>query len=108
MTVQSSECFDLPGSLDFSVCFQSFDEEQAELPGIIGAPRGRLILCEAEGRPGGCVALRPLGPTVCEMKRLYLRPEFRGRRLGLQLAGHVIQAVREIGFERMRLDEDKR
>jgi putative acetyltransferase len=59
-------------------------------------------------KAAGCVALKPLGPTVCEMKRLYVRPEFRGLRLVLPLAGHVIQAVREIGFERRRLDEDKR
>ena len=90
--------------LHFSLCFQSFDEELAGLPGAYAQPSGRLILCEVDGRPAGCVALRSLEPGICEMKRLFVRPDFRGRRLGRQLAEHIILEAREIGYSAMRLD----
>jgi GNAT superfamily N-acetyltransferase len=91
-------------SLGFSLCFQNFDKELAELPGDYAPPDGRLLLAEYEGKVAGCVALHGLGDNICEMKRLYLRPEFRGKRLGRALAECVIAEARRIGYHRMRLD----
>lgn len=91
-------------SLGFNLCFQSFDKELAGLPGDYAPPNGRLLLAEYEGELAGCVALHRLEPEICEMKRLYLRPQFRGKGLGRALAEAVIAEARSIGYKRMRLD----
>jgi putative acetyltransferase len=91
-------------SLNFSLCFQSFDKELLGLPGEYGLPHGRLILCQFDGKAAGCIALKRLEPTVCEMKRLYVRPEFRGHQLGAKLVSHLIDEARRAGYASMRLD----
>jgi putative acetyltransferase len=91
-------------SLGFSLCFQNFDEELAALPGDYAPPHGRLLLVEYQAQLAACVALHKLEPTICEMKRLYLRPQFRGKGLGRVLAERIIAEAREIGYRQMRLD----
>ena len=91
-------------SLGFSLCFQNFDKELAGLPGDYAPPEGRLLLVECEGQLAGCVALHKLDSGVCEMKRLYLRSQFRGKGGGRALTERIIAEARQIGYRRMRLD----
>jgi len=91
-------------SLGFSLCFQNFDKELAELPGDYAPPAGRLLLAEFEGQLAACVALHELDSDFCEMKRLYLRPQFRGKGVGRALAERIISEARQIGYRHMRLD----
>jgi len=91
-------------SLGFSLCFQGFDKELAELPGAYVPPRGRLLLATVDGEPAGCVALRPMPDGACELKRLFVRPAFRSTGLGRQLMDRILAEAREIGYRQMRLD----
>ena len=90
--------------LGMSLCFQSFEEEVATLPGRYARPGGRLYVAYIEAEPVGCIALRKLEPGVCEMKRLYLRESARGLGLGVRLIEQVIADAQEIGYAKMRLD----
>lgn len=86
------------------LCFQNFDEEVADLPGKYAPPDGRLFLAFADEKPAGCIALRKLEDKTCEMKRLFVREDFRGLRIGKFLIEKLIDEAREIGYEKMRLD----
>ncbi len=91
-------------SIGFDPCFQNFDRELAQLPGDYAPPQGRLLLADFGGDTAGGVALDPWEPGICEMKRVYVRPRFRGKGLGRILAETVIAEARTTGYQRMRLD----
>jgi ribosomal protein S18 acetylase RimI-like enzyme len=86
------------------LCFQNFDEEVAELPGKYAPPDGRLYLALADGKLAGCIALRKLEEKICEMKRLFMREDFRGLGIGKILIEKLIEEAQTIGYEKMRLD----
>jgi putative acetyltransferase len=91
-------------ALGINLCFQNFEQELAGLPGAYAPPGGRLLLASHEGEVAGCVGLRRIGAETCEMKRLYLRPSFRGCGMGRSLALKIIEEARSLGFRRMCLD----
>jgi len=91
-------------SLGFGLDFQEYEKEFAELPGEYALPHGRLYLAQYDNEIAGCVALRRLEGSQCEMKRMYVRPEFRGKGIGRAMAEKAISEARDIGYTRMRLD----
>jgi len=91
-------------ALGISLCFQNFEHELATLPGKYSPPRGRLFLVLTGEDLVGCVALREIDENVCEMKRLFLRPAFRGKGFGRVMVDAIVNAGREIGYKKMRLD----
>jgi GNAT superfamily N-acetyltransferase len=113
LTASTTEHFDIArllfreyqASLNIDLCFQSFEEELAGLPGKYAAPRGSLLLAVTEdGTPAGVIAMRPIGDEICEMKRLYVRPIARGQNLGRRLIDRIFEQARSVGYKKMRLD----
>ena len=97
-------------TLGFSLDYQDFGIELAEFPGKYAPPDGALLLATVDGAAAGTVALRRLDARTCEMKRLYVKPEFRGRRtadgrsIGRALAEDIVAIGRDRGYQRLRLD----
>jgi putative acetyltransferase len=95
---------DYASALGISLDFQGFDQELTNLPGDYSTPDGSLLMALWEGEVAGCVALRKFANGICEMKRLYTKPQFRGLGIGRALCEAIIVRARRIGYERMRLD----
>jgi putative acetyltransferase len=91
-------------SLGFSLCFQGFDDELRDLPGMYAPPSGRLLLASEDGAAAGCVGIHALDDGAAEMKRLYVRAAFRRRGLGRTLAVRACDEARSCGYRKIRLD----
>lgn len=87
-----------------SLCFQNFDEELATLPGAYAPPDGRLYLAYSDDQLAGCGALKKLEDGICEMKRLFVRDAFRGKKIGIALIDRILADARSIGYKKIRLD----
>jgi len=90
--------------LAVDLCFQDFENELATLPGKYAKPEGILLLVLVSKEFAGCIALRKLENGICEMKRLFVRQDFRGRNLGKIVVEKLIAEARQTGYEKMRLD----
>jgi len=90
--------------LDIDLSFQNFDRELERLSIFYNIPKGCLLLAYFEGKLAGCVGLRYFENEICEMKRLYVRPEFRRKKIGLELSKSIINKATKLGYKYMRLD----
>ena len=90
--------------LGVDLCFQNFEAEMASLPGAYAQPDGRLFYAERDGRPAGCVGIRPFSTGLCELKRLYVEPSQRSFGIGRVLTMAAIKAAKEIGYRKLLLD----
>ena len=91
-------------TLGDDICLQNFATELATLPGAYARPGGCLLLASVDRQIAGCAAMRPLGAAAAEMKRVYVRPAFRGAGVGRALAEAIVEESRAAGYERVRLD----
>jgi GNAT superfamily N-acetyltransferase len=91
-------------SFGFTPCFQNFAGELAALPGDYVAPSGRLALALVDGQPAGCAALRRFDNERCEFKRLFVRSQFRGMRLGRELLAWIVAEARVLGYRQLVCD----
>ncbi len=91
-------------AIGVDLCFQGFERELRELPGAYAPPEGRLLLAVEGGEPVACGALRPIAPSIAELKRMWVRPAFRGRKLGRAIAEALVDAARARGYRSVRLD----
>jgi GNAT superfamily N-acetyltransferase len=91
-------------SIGGDVCFQGFEKELAGLPGEYAPPGGRLYLAYVMDAAAGCVCLRKIEEEICEMKRLYVRPLYRGKGVGRKLVLELVKDGRRLGYSKMRLD----
>ncbi len=94
--------------LQVDLCFQGFEDELAQLPAKYAEPAGTLLLAKVDNQPAGCVGLWALETGVCEMKRLYVKPEFQGLGLGKKMTLQLIEIAQEKGYNKMKLDTLKR
>lgn len=92
------------GSFKEYLEIQNYDDELAHLDIKYGLPYGRLYLAYCSGAPAGCIGLRKIDAQNCEMKRLYVRPQFRGKKIGYLLIRKIVEDAKEIGYEHMLLD----
>lgn len=90
--------------LQVDLCFQGFESELAKLPAKYAEPEGSIFLAKVNEMPAGCIALWKLEDGVCEMKRLYVKPEFQGLGLGKQLANVLLEEAKLKGYQKMKLD----
>lgn len=93
----------IPGSNE-SPAWEGFDAELATLPGVYAPPAGRLLLAMQDGQPAGCVCLKRHDNTTSELKRLYVRPTFRGQNIGQQLVKMLVEEARRSRYQRIVLD----
>lgn len=93
--------------LNVSLCFQGFEDEVDTLPGKYAPPEGRLYIVKSAEGYSGCIALRKIDEGICEMKRLFLKEELRGKGIGNILVTRIIQDAKDIGYKTMRLDTIK-
>jgi len=91
-------------AIGIDLCFQGFEEEVRALPGPYAPPRGRLLIALDGDEPAGCGALRPFSPGIAELKRMWVRPAFRGRGVGRLVAEALLAAARAGGYRAARLD----
>ncbi|WP_428665372.1 GNAT family N-acetyltransferase [Runella sp.] len=94
--------------LGIDLQFQKFDNELQILPTMYGPPTGELWLVQSNDKFVGCTALRQLDKQTCELKRMFIQPAYRGRRLGEQLMDTALTTARDLGYEYMKLDSLRR
>ncbi|MCC6346295.1 MAG: GNAT family N-acetyltransferase [Nitrospirales bacterium] len=105
LLAQVKELFrEYAAALGCNPCFKNLELEIAALPGGYGPPEGSLLVARHESRVAGCVALKKLDRDACEMKRLYVRPEFRGKGIGKALVLSAVEDARRMSYHRIRLN----